>query len=118
MPMPDPFEALRTAPTPIYPDPAFAARLRARVVRALLPSQGDLNVTLQATDTANRLHQGDISFLSLWVADVQRASMFFRSVLGWTYADSGPGERLRCAIRRERHVDCLVVLTQTGRRSP
>jgi predicted enzyme related to lactoylglutathione lyase len=92
MPMPDPFEALRTAPTPIDPDPAFAARLRARVFRALLASQGDLNVTLQATDTANRLRQGDISFLSLWVADVQRASMFFSSVLGWTYTDNGPGD--------------------------
>jgi hypothetical protein len=57
MPMPDPFEALRTAPTPIDPDPAFAARLRARVVRALLTSQGDLNVTLQATDTAPGRHQ-------------------------------------------------------------
>ncbi len=33
--MPDPFEALRAPITPADPDPAFAARLRARLVRAL-----------------------------------------------------------------------------------
>ena len=36
-PQPDPFRALRAADGPVDPDPAFAAALRARVERALLP---------------------------------------------------------------------------------
>jgi predicted enzyme related to lactoylglutathione lyase len=90
--MPDPFEALRTAPTPIEPDPAFAARLRARVARALTPDGGDEPMTLQQTpETADRLRLGDMIYLSLWVHDVQRAAEFFASVLGWSVApDSGP----------------------------
>jgi predicted enzyme related to lactoylglutathione lyase len=88
--MPDPFEALRTAPTPIDPDPAFAARLRARVARALLP-QGDHRMTLQTPEATERLRQGDISYLALWVRDVQRAANFYTDVLGWHVApESGP----------------------------
>jgi predicted enzyme related to lactoylglutathione lyase len=91
--MPDPFEALRTAPTPIDPDPAFAARLRARVLRAVMTTQGDLDVTFQqATATGERLRQGDLSYFSLWVRDVPRAVTFFGSVLGWRF--SGPADRL------------------------
>ncbi len=38
--MPDPFEALRSPPSPLDPSPAFAARLRARVERALSLPEG------------------------------------------------------------------------------
>jgi predicted enzyme related to lactoylglutathione lyase len=89
--MPDPFEALRTAPTPIDPDPAFAARLRARLVRSL-SLQGDQQMTLQAPEeTFARLRQGDISYVALWVNDVDHAASFFTAVLGWHLApESGP----------------------------
>src|SRR5712691_3629353 len=88
-PMPDPFEALRTAPTPIDPDPAFASRLRARVIRALHPDQGDQTMVMQTTETTNRLRQGDMSYVSAWVQDVERAARFYSTVLGWGY---GPGQ--------------------------
>jgi uncharacterized protein len=83
--MSDPFEALRTAPTPIDPDPAFAARLRARVARALQPENGESSVTLQTSETINQVRQGDISYLSLWVPDLDRAARFYADVLGWHY---------------------------------
>jgi predicted enzyme related to lactoylglutathione lyase len=85
--MPDPFEALRTAPTPIDPEPAFAARLRARLARALHPpEQGEPSMTLQTPETTDRLRQGDMSYLSLWVPDLERAARFYADVLGWRYA--------------------------------
>jgi uncharacterized protein len=95
--MSDPFEALRTAPTPIDPDPAFAARLRARVIRALHPDQGEQTMTLRTpeTETVDRLRQGDMSYVSLWVPDVERAARFFGTVLGWTYGSSTPGAPFR-----------------------
>ena len=83
--MPDPFEALRTAPTPIDPDSAFAARLRARVARALQPENGESSMTLQTSETTNQVRQGDISYLSLWVPDLERAARFYADVLGWRY---------------------------------
>ena len=94
--MPDPFEALRTAPTPIDPDPAFGARLRARVLRALHPSdQGDLTMTIETSETQQqellRMRQGDMSYVALWVPDVDRAARFYADVLGWSYGQPGPG---------------------------
>src|SRR5262249_26763144 len=83
--MPDPFEALRTAPTPIDPDPAFAARLRARLARALQPDTGEPNMTLQTSETTDQVRQGDISYLSLWVPDLERAARFYADILGWRY---------------------------------
>ncbi|MGI9021968.1 MAG: VOC family protein [Acidimicrobiales bacterium] len=32
---------------------------------------------------------GDLSYVSLWVPDVERAATFFGAVLGWTYAPGG-----------------------------
>src|SRR5882724_8287884 len=82
--VPDPFEALLTAPTLIDPDPAFAVRLRARVARALRsPDQGEPSMTLQTPETTNQIRQGDISYLSLWVPDLERAARFYADVLGW-----------------------------------
>ena len=94
--VPDPFEALRTAPTPIDPDPAFATRLRARVARALQPSeQGDLSMTLDTSETQQqqllKMRQGDLSYVALWVPDVDRAARFYADVLGWKYGQPGPG---------------------------
>jgi predicted enzyme related to lactoylglutathione lyase len=84
--VPDPFEALRTAPTPIDPDPAFASRLRARVARTLRPpDQGEPSMTLQTPETTNEVRQGDISYVSLWVPDLERATRFYADVLGWSY---------------------------------
>jgi len=40
------------------------------------------------------LRHGDIAYVSLWVADVERAATFFSSVLGWHYGPaSGPQGR-------------------------
>jgi uncharacterized protein len=92
--MPDPFEALRTAPTPIDPEPAFAARLRARLARALQPTspdQGEPTMTLHTPETAELLRQGDISYLALWVPDVERAAHFYGDLLGWKYAAPATG---------------------------
>jgi uncharacterized protein len=87
--MPDPFEALRTAPTPIEPDPAFAARLRARVARAFNPPpEGEHSMTLQTSETTEQLRQGDVSYMSLWVHDVGRAADFYSGVLGWRLASA------------------------------
>ena len=49
-------------------------------------------MTLQTSETTERLRQGDISYVSLWVPDIQRAAAFFAGVLGWRYApgDAGP----------------------------
>jgi len=49
--MPDPFEALRSPPSPVEPRPAFATRLRARVERALsLPEGVIVSETTLPTD--------------------------------------------------------------------
>ncbi len=48
-------------------------------------------MTLQTPETVERLRQGDISYLALWVHDVQRAADFYSDVLGWQVApQSGP----------------------------
>jgi len=49
--MPDSFEQLRTTAVPAAPDPTFAARLRARIVRALSLPEG-LNVTMTTIPSA------------------------------------------------------------------
>jgi predicted enzyme related to lactoylglutathione lyase len=106
-PMPDPFDALRTAPTPIHPDPVFAARLRARVEQALHRVSGGESImstsVVDSQPTASRVQQGDITYVSLWVPDVRRAAEFFESVLAWTYA---PGEGIP---EKTRRVDGLSV---------
>src|ERR1041384_5304246 len=89
--MPDPFEALRTAPTPIDPEPAFANRLRARLARALQPSSPDQGEPTMTLHTPELLRQGDISYLSLWVPDVDRAARFYADLLGWSYAAPASG---------------------------
>ncbi len=50
-------------------------------------------MTLQTPDTATaeRLRQGDISYVALWVNDVERAASFYTDVFGWHLTpESGP----------------------------
>src|SRR5690349_782888 len=58
--MPDPFETLRTPLTPVAPDAAFAAQLRARLVRALSTTRGGTAVT-DTTATMTSLQSADAS---------------------------------------------------------
>jgi len=112
--MADPFRALRAPVTPADPDPGFAARLRARLERALdLPEgvavseSGALRQPHPAPVAATRHRgvrdlppgadaggaraprQGDVGYASLWVPDADRAAAFYAAVLGWAYAPAG-----------------------------
>ncbi|MFL6077604.1 MAG: VOC family protein [Mycobacteriales bacterium] len=91
--MSDPLDALRTPVVPVDPDPAFAARLRERLRRALLapPDRtGGTVTTTGTTESRPRLRQGDVGHASLWVPDADRAAAFYGRVLGWRYRDGGP----------------------------
>jgi predicted enzyme related to lactoylglutathione lyase len=87
--MTDPLDVLRVPVTPADPDPAFAARLRARLERALGLPEGVAvtGTTLTTAEPAGAapLKQGDISYASLWVPDVARAVAFYGAVLGLEY---------------------------------
>jgi uncharacterized protein len=114
--MTDPFRVLRAPVTPADPDPGFAARLRARVERALDLPEGvavsDTGAFMQhhpapvaaprrrpARDVtpgaggaearaASAPRQGDIGYASLWIPDIERAAEFYTAVLGWVYEPS------------------------------
>ena len=111
--MADPFSVLRAPATPADPDPAFAARLRARLERALDLPEG---VAVSDTDAIMQPHpapaaatrrrgardaadgqspggapaprQGDIGYASLWIPDIGRAAAFYAAVFGWEYEPS------------------------------
>lgn len=97
--MPDPLEALRSPVIPTYPDPSFAANLRARLEKALNLPRGVLVSELtfdpqEVPSTPPGLRHGDVAYASLWVPDVERAAAFFSAVVGWHYAPgSGPQGR-------------------------
>jgi predicted enzyme related to lactoylglutathione lyase len=42
-------------------------------------------MTLHTPEAASQIRQGDISYLSLWVPDLDRATRFYADVLGWRY---------------------------------
>jgi uncharacterized protein len=111
--MADPFGVLRAPVTPADPDPAFAARLRARLERALDLPEGvavsDTGAIMQphpAPVAATRRRgaraaaadqppsgapaprQGDVGYASLWIPDVGRAAAFYAAVFGWEYEPS------------------------------
>jgi len=107
--MADPFRVLRAPVTPADPDPAFAARLRARLERALDLPEGvavsDTGAIMQphpAPAAATRRRgvradtpggspaprPGDTGYASLWVPDAGRAAAFYAAVLGWAYGPS------------------------------
>jgi len=81
----DPFEALRSPVVETRPDPIFAARLRARIERAIDPPRG-ATVPGTTLDPEAAPRHGDVGYTSLWVPDVGRAAAFFSAVLGWRYA--------------------------------
>jgi uncharacterized glyoxalase superfamily protein PhnB len=79
--MPDPFEALRTPLSPVAPDPAFTARLRARLARALGRVTGDPVPGLIAqAHTAVVTQTSLVPYLV--VADGRRAIDWYVDVLG------------------------------------
>jgi predicted enzyme related to lactoylglutathione lyase len=111
--MADPFGVLRAPVTPADPDPAFAARLRARLERALDLPEGvavsDTGASIQphsapvaairrrgapaetvdsAPAEARAPRQGDIGYASLQVPDIERAAAFYTAVFGWQYEPS------------------------------
>jgi uncharacterized protein len=111
--MADPFGVLRAPVTPADPDPAFAARLRARLERALDLPEGvavsDTGAIMQphpapvaairrrgASDAADDQapggarapRPGDLGYASLQVPDIGRAAAFYAAVFGWEYEPS------------------------------
>jgi uncharacterized protein len=111
--MADPLGVLRAPVTPADPDPAFAARLRARLERALDLPEGvavsDTGAIMQphpapvaairrrgasdvaedqAPGRARALRPGDVGYASLQVPDIGRAAAFYAAVFGWEYEPS------------------------------
>ena len=78
--MTDPLDVLRAPDTPTDPSAAFAAGLRARLIRALATGESSM------TTPENGLRQGDISYVTLAVPDLARAVAFYGAVLGWEVA--------------------------------
>lgn len=120
--MPDPFDVLRLGFEPADPDPAFSSRLRARIARALALPRGvtvsnlDLEIDsegsgletetegLEGTGDAPRpAKQGDVAYLSLWVPDAHKASVFYANVLGWRFGAGGPAESRQIEDIRPHH---------------
>jgi predicted enzyme related to lactoylglutathione lyase len=84
----DPLDALRVGYTPVAPDVAFAARLRARVELAVLNPMGAPMTTSDTTATpvtqeSAEPREGDLVYSSLWMPDVERGVAFYAAVLGW-----------------------------------
>jgi predicted enzyme related to lactoylglutathione lyase len=96
--MSDPLDVLRADVVPIEPDPAFAARLRARLESEVLNPKGAIMTsdTTPVTVDETPVTEGDVSYASLWVPDIARAEAFYTAVLGWRVRNTGP---------RSRHVE-------------
>jgi predicted enzyme related to lactoylglutathione lyase len=81
--MPDPFEALHSPPEPVEPDPEFAARLRARVERALTLTKGvEVSKTTLEPPLVTRATATTRITPYLIVADARRALDWYVEVLG------------------------------------
>jgi predicted enzyme related to lactoylglutathione lyase len=84
--MPDPFDALRAPVTPADPDPAFAARLRARLERALDLPEGvavtDISVTLAGREPPPEPLERGAAVPYLAVRGARGALDWYASVLG------------------------------------
>ncbi len=89
--MTDPLDVLRAPDTPIDPSPAFAADLRARLVRALATGEPPM----PTTSAENGLRQGDVSYVVLGVPDAQRALAFYGPLLGWTGTPTEHGAQVQ-----------------------
>lgn len=84
----DPLDALRTPIIPMAPDPAFAARLRDRLVRAVVaptPKENPMSTDL-TTRPRNGSRHGDVSYISLGLPDLARGRAFYGAVLGWRFS--------------------------------
>ncbi|MGI9146110.1 MAG: VOC family protein [Chloroflexota bacterium] len=84
----DPLEALRAPITPLSPDPAFAADLRDRLVRAVLaPTPKEPAMSTEVTTRPrNGFRHGDISYITLGLPDLARGRAFYGAVLGWRFS--------------------------------
>jgi predicted enzyme related to lactoylglutathione lyase len=86
--MADPLESLRLPPSPVHPDPAFTARLRARLTRALALPKGvtvsklTLDVEPEADAAAAHAAPPGGVIASLVVADARRALGWYVEVFG------------------------------------
>jgi predicted enzyme related to lactoylglutathione lyase len=84
----DPLEALRAPITPLAPDPAFAARLRSRLVGAsLAPNPKESPMTTDMiTRPRHGFRHGDVSYITLGLPDLARGRAFYGTVLGWRFS--------------------------------
>jgi predicted enzyme related to lactoylglutathione lyase len=48
-------------------------------------------MTSHTSETAERVRQGDLSYLALWVPDIEPAARFYAELLGWRYAAPATG---------------------------
>lgn len=97
-PRTDPLDALRTPTIPLSPDPAFAADLRDRLMRAaplVAQVEGDLHgatskeppmSTEMTARPRNGSRRGDVSYITLGLPDLARGRAFYGSVLGWHFS--------------------------------
>jgi predicted enzyme related to lactoylglutathione lyase len=79
--MTDPFEALHEPVVPVDPDPGFAARLRARLERALLAPEGATMTTATTTTPAEEMALHSLTPY-IMVDDARRALDWYVQALG------------------------------------
>lgn len=120
--MTDPLEVLRQPLVPLAPDPAFAARLRARLRRALAATEesGEPEGE-EAMSTSARVltaAEGDVVYLSLQVPDAARAREFYSAVLGWRFGTSDDPGAAREASRRQVQDQALHIGVWDGPPQP
>jgi predicted enzyme related to lactoylglutathione lyase len=60
-------------------------------------------VSSEPAPPTDRVRQGDIGYVSLWVPDAERAAAFFAQVLGWSYEPRSAGEAHQVAGRVLNH---------------
>jgi uncharacterized glyoxalase superfamily protein PhnB len=80
---PDPFEALREPVVPVEPDPDFAARLRARLERALLAPEQGATMTTNSTATTSAAATATAAELPLRSLTPYLAAAGARQALEW-----------------------------------
>src|ERR1700674_87375 len=83
----DPFDALREPVIPLDPDPAFAADLRSRLVRAIPTSTTkEPPMSMELARPRNGLRHGDVRCIPLSMPDLARGREFYGAVLGWSFS--------------------------------
>ncbi len=87
--MSDAFDALRSPVVPVAPDPAFAARLRRRLVQAVSPTASQEEHPMTTSPTVrprNGSRHGDVSYITLGLPDLAKGRAFYGAVLGWRFS--------------------------------